>query len=149
MTNISIKEFDNRKHREQVAGLWKRIFDYQAPHNDPELVVDKKIEFGDGLFFVALDGDRVIGTIMAGYDGHRGWIYSMAVSPEYREKGIGSRLLSHAEKILSNLGCLKINLQIMEDNSGVERFYASQGYSTENRISMGKRLSKNIEKIKN
>ncbi|WDP89101.1 MAG: GNAT family acetyltransferase [Desulfobacter sp.] len=140
-----ITEFDNSKHRDQVISLWKEVFGYEAAHNAPDLVIDKKINFGDGLFFVAGDGRDVIGTVMAGYDGHRGWIYSIAVSPAHQNKGLGSALLSHAEKMLLKKGCMKINLQIMEGNESVEKFYLSNGYQTEKRISMGKRLPQNIK----
>ena len=85
-----------------------------------------------------------VGTIMAGYDGHRGWIYSIAVSLNYRGKGIGSSLLAFAERKLSELGCMKINLQIMEGNEVVESFFLANGYQTEKRISMGKHLPENI-----
>ena len=81
------------------------------------------------------------GTVLAGYDGHRGWIYSLAVSPVSRNRGIGTELLSHAESHLADRGCTKINLQIVEGNEHVQLFYESNGYSTENRISMGKRLT--------
>ena len=139
-----IKTFDNLKHRAQVILLWKEVFGYEAEHNAPELVIDKKFEFGDGLFFIATVNQDVVGTVMAGYDGHRGWIYSIAVSSEYRKQGLGSELLSFAEKKLSTIGCMKINLQIMEGNELVEKFYLSNGYQTEKRISMGKRLPQNI-----
>ncbi len=142
-----IKTFDNLKHRGQVISLWKGVFGYEADHNAPELVIDKKLEFGDGLFFIATDNDNkaIIGTVMAGYDGHRGWIYSIAVTSDYRQQGLGSELLSFAEEKLSNIGCIKINLQIMEGNEAVENFYISNGYKTEKRISMGKRLQQNIK----
>ena len=141
-----IETYDNLKNRDQVISLWKEVFGYEADHNGPELVIDKKLEFGDGLFFIATtDSQSLIGTVMAGYDGHRGWIYSIAVSPNYRKQGIGSKLLSVAEEKLSKLGCMKINLQIMEGNEAVERFYLSNGYHTEKRISMGKLLPKNID----
>ena len=78
------------------------------------------------------------------YDGHRGWIYSIAVSPNYQKKGIGSSLLAFAERKLSELGCMKINLQIMEGNEVVENFYLANEYQTEKRISMGKRLQENL-----
>ena len=136
--------FDNLKHRAQVILLWKEVFGYEADHNTPELVIDKKFEFGDGLFFIATVNQDVVGTVMAGYDGHRGWIYSIAVSSEYRKQGLSTDSLSFAEKKLSNIGCMKINLQIMEDNEPVEKFYLSNGYQTEKRISMGKRLPQNI-----
>lgn len=143
--NFEITDFENYKHRDQVVSLWKEVFRYEASHNSPDIVIDKKVEFNDGLFFVAVDNDIVIGTVMAGYDGHRGWIYSIAVSPVYRGKGLGSALISCAEERLSEKGCMKINLQIMEGNEPVEAFYLSNGYKTEKRISMGKRLTQNIK----
>jgi hypothetical protein len=57
-----------------VIALWDAVFGYEATHNRPDLVIDKKIGNGDKLFFVALSTARVIATIMAGYDDHRGWI---------------------------------------------------------------------------
>ena len=140
----TITTFDNLKHRDQVISLWKEVFGYEKDHNDPGLVIDKKLEVKDGLFFVAVNDQTILGTAMAGYDGHRGWIYSIAVSPDYRNQGIGTSLLSFVEKKLSELGCMKINLQIMEGNEVVEGFYLKNGYNTEKRISMGKRLPENI-----
>ena len=143
--NPLITTFDTQLHCDQVVSLWKEVFAYEADHNSPLLVIDKKLEFGDGLFFVALDDRSVIGTVMAGYDGHRGWIYSIAVSPTYQKQGIGSALLDFAERKLSEIGCMKINLQIMEGNEVVKNFYLANGYLTEKRISMGKRLPENIK----
>ncbi len=92
------------------------------------------------LFLVAVDDDRVIGTVMGGYDGHRGWIYSMAVDERERHRGVGSVLMDEIEKALRALGCLKVNLQVVPSNSGVVDFYERLGFSVEDRISMGKRL---------
>ena len=142
--NPIITIFNNRLHRDKVISLWKDVFGYEANHNAPPLIIDKKLEFGDGLFFIALYNKAVFGTIMAGYDGHRGWIYSIAVSPNHQKKRIGSELLAFAERKLSELGCMKINLQIMEGNEAVENFYIANGYQTEKRISMGKCLPGNI-----
>ena len=94
---------------------------------------------------MAVNEQTVVGTVMAGYDGHRGWIYSIAVLSIHRKKGIGLALLTFAEKKLSSLGCMKINLQIMEGNDEVQGFYQANGYLIEKRISMGKRLNENIE----
>lgn len=143
--DFKITIFENNKHRDQVISLWKDVFGYEASHNSPGIVIDKKVAFNDGLFFVALDNDNVAGTVMAGYDGHRGWIYSIAVSPVWQKSGLGSALLSFAEKRLAEKGCMKINLQIMEGNEPVEAFYLSNGYKTEARISMGKRVPQNIQ----
>lgn len=138
---FEIIEYDNKTHRDQVGSLWKVVFGYTACHNDPEIVITQKVDFKDGLFFVAVDERDVIGTVMAGYDGHRGWIYALAVAASHRKKGVGSALLAFAEKALADKGCLKINLQIMEGNEPVESFYLSNGYQTEKRISMGKPLT--------
>jgi len=143
--SIKIVEFDNLKHRKQVVALWQDIFGYEAAHKSPEIVIDKKIAVEDGLFFVAISRQIVVGTVMAGYDGHRGWIYSIAVHPTHQKRGIGSALLAFAEKKLSSLGCMKINLQIMDGNIAVQRFYQANGYSAEKRISMGKRLNNSVE----
>ena len=141
---IQISNYDDRQHRTQVIELWGLVFGYDAPHNDPGLVIDKKLAAGDGLFYLALENGNVIGTVMTGYDGHRGWIYSLAVHPDRQRYGIGSALMKHAEIELSELGCMKINLQIVEGNEAVENFYRIHGYATEKRISMGKRLPENI-----
>ena len=142
-----IYEFNNLKHREQVIAIWKDIFGYETARNDPGVVIDKKNATGDGLFFVAVHRDEVVGTVMAGYDGHRGWIYSLAVHPGHRKKGMASLLLSHAEKQLVSLGCVKINLQILKDNEVVQRFYRANGYALEDRISMGKQIDENVPDI--
>lgn len=144
MNAISISPFTNAAHRSQVVALWETVFGYEAGHNNPSLVIDKKVAVDDDLFFVAVADDAVVGTIMAGYDGHRGWIYSVAVSSSHRRQGIGSRLVAHAEHALTRLGCMKINLQIMENNEKVAAFYSSIGYSSEKRLSMGKRIEENV-----
>ena len=77
---------------------------------------------------------------MAGYDGHRGWIYSLAVHHNQRNQGIASDLLKHAENQLIDRGCMKINLQILAGNESVQAFYKANGYSVEQRVNMGKRV---------
>jgi ribosomal protein S18 acetylase RimI-like enzyme len=139
-SRFQIVDFNNIKHRDKVIDLWRDVFGYEAAHNRPELVIDKKLDTGDGLFFIALEDQQVVGTVMAGYDGHRGWIYSIAVHPDHRKQGIGSKLLAYTQVKLEDLGCLKVNLQIMEGNEEVRKFYLANGYSIEQRISMGKKL---------
>ena len=139
---VEIVQYDDTLHRSMVVRLWSDVFGYETPHNEPSLVIDRKLAVNDGLFLVALNGREVVGTILAGYDGHRGWIYSLAVRPELRRQGVGSFMLKAAERKLNALGCVKINLQIAEGNEGVEPFYLQNGYVVEKRISMGKRLLK-------
>jgi ribosomal protein S18 acetylase RimI-like enzyme len=143
--NITIAHYNDQSHRSQVIALWKKVFAYETAHNRPALVIDKKLAVNDDLFFVAIAGDTVAGTIMAGYDGHRGWIYSVAVSPSHRRQGIGARLVSHAERALIAKGSVKINLQIMQGNESVIEFYASLGFAVEKRISMGKPIPQNCQ----
>lgn len=131
-------------HRLQVSALWRVVFAYDAPHNAPGLAIDRKLAVDDGLFFVALADGAVAGTIMAGYDGHRGWLYAVAVDPAHRKLGLGAALVRHAEQALAARGCMKINLQVTGGNERVCGFYASLGYVIEPRTSMGKLVPGNI-----
>jgi len=135
-----IRQYDDTSDRQQVVELWRHVFGYETAHNDPHLTISKKIAVNDGLFFVAVENAQIIGTIMAGYDGHRGWIYSVAVHPSKRLSGVGSSLVHHAENSLAQLGCMKIKLQILKTNESTASFYASLGYEIEPNISMGKLL---------
>lgn len=119
--------YRDRQHRAQVVALWQQAFGYDTAHNVPSLAIDKKLAVNDGLFFVATDKKAVIGTVLAGYDGHRGWLYSVAVHAEYRRHGLGSSLVRHAEQALIGLGCMKINLQINSGNEAVVGFYEALG----------------------
>ncbi len=147
MSALSILPFHNPTHRKEIVELWRNVFGYETAHSEPNLAIDRKLETGDGLFFVAISDSIVVGSIMAGYDGHRGWLYSLAVLPGYRHRGIGSKLVRVAEQALTGKGCMKINLQIMEGNEAVQAFYASLGYAVEVRVSMGKRILENIPGI--
>ena len=144
MTLLNIVPFDNAIHRKQVMDVWRASFGYDRAHNEPGLVIDKKLAMHDSLFFVAVAAGEVVGTVMAGYDGHRGWLYSVAVSPAHRKLGAGRQLVAHAEQALAGRGCLKINLQLLQSNAAVAAFYASMGYAVEPRVNMGKLLHENI-----
>ena len=127
-------------HRDGVIGLWNDIFDGAAPWNEPGAVIAAKMGEHPELFFVASGGGRVVGTVMAGYDGHRGWIYALAVSPDHRDQGLARALMKRAEDALAAMGCVKVNLQVRGGNEGVAAFYEKIGYAVEDRISMGKPL---------
>lgn len=139
-----ITDYSNHLHRHSVIELWQTSFGYETAHNAPGLAIDKKLAVADGLFFVAMAGNSVIGTVLAGYDGHRGWLYSVAVHPSHRRQGVGVALVRHAEAALTARGCMKINLQLVSTNESVRAFYECLGYVTEPRISMGKRIDSNI-----
>ena len=123
-----------------VIALWREVFPNDPPHNDPATSIRRKLAVQRELFFVAKIDGAVVGTAMAGYDGHRGWIYSVAVSPRHRRQGIGSKLLAHAENALAAMDCPKVNLQVRATNSDVVEFYRRAGYAVEERVSLGKHL---------
>ena len=123
--------------RAGVIALWERVFPDDPPHNAPAKVFDAKLAMRDGMLFVATDADTVIGTAMAGYDGHRGWLYAVAVLPGHRRRGIGAALVRHAVGALRKAGCTKVNLQIRATNLTVRGFYESLGFEIEDRLSMG------------
>jgi ribosomal protein S18 acetylase RimI-like enzyme len=123
-----------------VDALWREAFPDYAPRNFAANSIPAKLKVQPDLLLVALADARVIGSVMAGYDGHRGWLYSVAVRKSHRRQGIGAALIGEAEQRLRALGCVKINLQIVETNGAVSRFYEALGYAIEPRISMGKML---------
>lgn len=124
------------KDRESLITLWKQVFPDDPPHNEPTLVLAAKLNVDD-LIFVSEDNGRIVGACMAGYDGHRGWLYAVAVSPECRRSGVGSALVAAALAELKTLGCIKVNLQIRPTNTAVAEFYKSLGFAVEDRLSMG------------
>jgi ribosomal protein S18 acetylase RimI-like enzyme len=103
-------------------------------------MIRRKLTVQPELFLVAVVDDQVVGTVMAGFDGVRGWIHHLAVQPSHRRQGIASALMSSAEKGLEAAGCPKVNLQVRATNSEVIAFYRSLGYELEERASLGKRL---------
>lgn len=123
-----------------VVALWDEVFPYLAPHNEPMAELQRKLGVDRELLFVAVMDSRVVGTVMGGYDGHRGWVYLLAVAPELRGKGIGKALMQRLETEFDQRGCPKVNLQVRGDNPDVVTFYEAIGYRVEDRISMGKRL---------
>jgi ribosomal protein S18 acetylase RimI-like enzyme len=123
-----------------VLALWGTALADSAPHNDPVVALRRKLAVGRDLFYVAVLDEIVIGTVLGGYDGHRGWIYSVAVDANHRRRGIGSALLRHLEAELRRRGCLKANLQVRTRNLEVVAFYESLGFATDAVVSMGKRL---------
>ena len=123
----------------QIVDLWESC-GLTRPWNDPLADIARKQAHGPDLFLVAAAGTRIIGTVMAGFEGHRGWINYLAVAPDHRQQGLGRRMVVAAEEKLSSIGCPKINLQIRSSNAGVVEFYRRLGYSVDEVISMGKRL---------
>ena len=136
--------FQIRPYRESdepaVVALWTSVFAYTAPHNQPAEIIRCKLREQRELFFVAVVQDHVAGTVLGGYDGHRGWVYSLAVDPVHRQRGIGTGLMRHLENAFRERGCPKINLQVLPTNKSVVEFYRRLGYAVEERVSLGKIL---------
>ena len=125
--------------KQQLVKLLKEVFPNDPPHNEPSKVLDEKLKVDD-LIFVAEKKGKLIGTVMAGYDGRRGWLYSVAVNNSSRRRGVGKALVEYAISALRKMGCIKVNLQIRSTNTEVIGFYKSIGFSMEERVSMGKKL---------
>jgi ribosomal protein S18 acetylase RimI-like enzyme len=140
MTAFSIDRY-RAEHFADVAVLWREAFPDDPPWNAAEIAIPAKLAVQPELFFVALDGGQAVGSIMAGYDGHRGWLYAVAVRVSHRRRRIGAALVRAAEERLHALGCRKINLQVRATNRAVVEFYEGLGYAVEERVSLGKRLA--------
>lgn len=124
-----------------VIALWNVVFPAGAAWNNAEDVIARKRTVQPDLFYVAAHQDRVVGTIVAGFDGVRGWIHKLAVHPDVRRHGVASRLMRRAERGLKDIGCPKINLQVRASNLEVLAFYRALGYAVEDRASLGKPLA--------
>lgn len=127
-----------------VVALWERC-DLTRPWNDPDLDIDRKLATDPDGFLVATtighnEVPVIVATVMAGYDGHRGWINYLAVDPDRRGQGHGATVMRAAERRLRSLGCPKINLQVRGSNTGALRFYESIGYEIDDVVSLGRRL---------
>jgi len=123
-----------------VARLWRYVFHDAPAWNHPESDIARKLSVQRELFLVATLDEELVGTAMGGYDGHRGWVYYVAVCPRRRRQGIGRALMQRVEEELKRVGCPKLNLQVRASNQEVVAFYQSLGYQVEERVSMGKRL---------
>ena len=133
-----IRAFED-KDEEKVIQLWKAC-GLVSPSNDPALDIERKKLVQRELFLVASVGDAIVGTVMAGYEGHRGWINYLAVSPDQQKAGLGRALMVEAENLLKAIGCPKINLQVRSSNAQVRAFYERIGFSEDAVVSFGKRL---------
>jgi len=122
-----------------VIALWQAC-GLARPWNDPQRDIARKMADDGASFFVAEAEGRVVGSAMVGYDGHRGWVYYLAVDAANRRSGLGRRLMKHAENWLVARGCAKLNLQVRSSNREVLDFYRQLGYAQDDVVSLGKRL---------
>jgi ribosomal protein S18 acetylase RimI-like enzyme len=127
-----------------VISLWQEC-ELVVPWNNPLSDIARKTADSPQLFFIGrLDG-KLVASCMAGYDGHRGWVYFLAVRKLHRRKGLAARLMSHVEKKLIELGCPKLELMVRNSNSNVISFYRSIGFDRDPVTLLSKRLSQDDE----
>ena len=122
-----------------VISLWRKC-GLVRPTNDPHKDIRRKLAVHPELFLVGLANGEIVAAVMAGYEGHRGWINYLAVHPEHQCSGYGRQIMLAAEKRLRDLGCPKINLQVRRDNHKVLAFYQRIGFAEDPVVSLGKRL---------
>ena len=135
---MQIREFIE-KDTKAVIALWVRCR-LVVPSNNPQKDIERKLEVDRDLFLVGTLENKIVATVMGGYDGHRGWINYLAVDPDYRNNGYGRLIMKEVEQRIRTKGCSKINLQVRTTNKGVIEFYQSLGYSDDHVIGLGKRL---------
>ena len=125
--------------REQLIDLWIAA-ELVVPQNNPDRDIQTKLDHSPDLLLVAMNSDELIGSIMLGYEGHRGWLNYLAVDPGHRGQGVGSRLVEAAIKKLTGLGCQKVNLQVRTSNAAAIKFYENLGFTQDNVVSLGLRI---------
>jgi ribosomal protein S18 acetylase RimI-like enzyme len=125
--------------RRSVIELWRRC-GLTRPWNDPDKDIDRKLTVQPELFLVAAGASGLVGSVMAGYDGHRGTVFYLAVDPDFRDQGVGRYLMAAVEERLLALGCPKINLQVRASNGEALAFYDAIGYRQDDVFVRSKRL---------
>ena len=135
---MNIRPFEPQDE-EQVISLWKEC-SLTVPWNDPKKDIQRKLKVNPGLFLVGVVDDNIVASAMGGYEGHRGWVNYLAVSPSHQKRGYGRQMMEALEVKLKAMGCPKINLQVRETNLAVIEFYKAIGYDVDHVIGMGKRL---------
>jgi ribosomal protein S18 acetylase RimI-like enzyme len=122
-----------------VIALWRNC-GLVVAHNNPHADIERKLRDSPEGFLVGVEGEKIVAAMMVGYDGHRGWINYLAVSPDRQQSGRGRAMMAHAEALLRAQGCPKINLQVRATNRDVIAFYERLGFSVDPVVSLGKRL---------
>ena len=126
----------------RVIALWRTLFPGDYPDEVPRAEIRRKLAVQPELFLVGELGGRVVATVMAGFDGHRGWLHLVGVAPDCRRRGIARAIVRDAERRLGELGCAKVNLHVRPGNEGARALYAELGYEAEPDICMGKHLGR-------
>ena len=136
--SLLIRPFQTEDEDALVA-LWK-MCELSVPWNNPHKDIARKLQVQPELFLVGILDSSLIATVMGGYEGHRGWINYLAVHPDFQGNGYGQEIMNSVETGLREMGCPKINLQIRRGNNKIASFYQKLGFTSDNVVSMGKRL---------
>ena len=135
-SQLTIRAYQDTDQNDLIA-LYQLAFPHDPPWNDPgDMIACKTAIDAEGLL-VGIFGGKVMASVMAGYDGHRGWINCLAVHPDHRGQDFGAAMIDAAIDLMTERGAVKVNLQIRGDNTSLQRYYEAQGFETEDRISMG------------
>jgi ribosomal protein S18 acetylase RimI-like enzyme len=138
LSSLTIRPFQLSDEAAVIA-LWARC-ELIRPWNDPQKDIQRKLRVQPELFLVGLIDNVIVATVMGGYEGHRGWINYLAVSPDHQGQSLGRTIMEHAEEQLRALGCAKINLLVRTTNDRVVAFYERLGYRRDDVLCLGKRL---------
>jgi len=138
MNNMNIRAFE-RADTHAVIALWEAC-GLTRPWNNPRLDIERKLTVQPELFLVGTEDGVIVGSVMAGYEGHRGWVNYLAVSPGLQRNRLGEQLMREVEVRLLALGCPKINLQVRTGNDSAMAFYRRIGFVEDETVSFGKRL---------
>lgn len=122
-----------------VVALWERC-GLTRPWNDPRKDIARKLAVQAELFLVGILEGGLVASIMAGYEGHRGWVNYLAVAPGHRRKGLARRLMEEVERRLLERGCPKLNVQVRSSSAEAMAFYRRLGYVADEAVALGKRL---------
>jgi ribosomal protein S18 acetylase RimI-like enzyme len=135
---MKIRQYTSSDKKILVA-LWQRCGLVNAKNN-PFKDIQRKLKCKSGWILLGIDKNHIVASVMVGYEGHRGWLNYLAVSPERQKEGLGRKIVAYAETKLKKLGCPKINLQVRKENKSALRFYKEIGYKEDKVVSFGKRL---------
>ena len=125
--------------RAAVVALWQTA-GLTRPWNDPAADYDLALANPTSVVLLASDGAELAGSVMAGFDGHRGWVYYLAADPDRRKGGIGRALMQAAEQWLRDLGCPRVRLMVRADNLAARGFYQAIGYADQDVVTLGRTL---------
>ena len=137
-----------KSDKKQLIDLWFEC-ELVVPWNNPELDMDRKLKVNPELFLVGFIGKELAASVMAGYEGHRGWVNYLAVAKKYRGRGYGREMMDVIEEKLRNMGCPKVQLQVRNTNEAVIKYYEHLGYRDDCVVTLGKRLEKDPPFLQN